>query len=80
MSETTVNISPRDAREPGLVKDVAGIFRGTSWDAVGATFVINLLSLVLPLTLMQVYDRIVPNAAYSTLSLLFLGESVALML
>ncbi len=80
MSETTVNISPRDAREPGLVKDVAGIFRGTSWDAVGATFVINLLSLVLPLTLMQVYDRIVPNAAFSTLTLLVLGASVALML
>jgi ATP-binding cassette subfamily C protein LapB len=80
MSETTVNPASRKAPEPGYAKDVAGIFRGTSWDAVGATFIINLLSLVLPLTLMQVYDRIIPNAAFSTLTLLVLGAGGALML
>ncbi len=62
------------------MKDVVAVLSGTSWDAVGATFLINLLSLVLPLTLMQVYDRIVPNAAYSTLTLLVLGAGAALML
>lgn len=80
MSETTVNPASRKVPEPGYAKDVAGIFRGTSWDTVGATFIINLLSLVLPLTLMQVYDRIIPNAAFNTLTLLVLGAGAALML
>lgn len=80
MSETTFNPTPAKAPEPGYAQDVTGVFRGTSWDAVGATFIINLLSLVLPLTLMQVYDRIIPNAAYNTLTLLVLGAGVALML
>lgn len=80
MSETTVNTNPRNAPEPGFTKDVIRVLSGTSWDSVGATFVINLLSLVLPLTLMQVYDRIVPNTAFSTLTLLVFGAGAALML
>jgi ATP-binding cassette subfamily C protein LapB len=80
MSVTTVNTNSPTAPEPGFIDEVADVFRSTSWDTVGATFLINLLSLVLPLTLMQVYDRIVPNAAFSTLTLLVLGAGVALML
>lgn len=80
MSESTVNTNSSENSESGFVKDVVAVFSGTSWDAVGATFLINLLSLVLPLTLMQVYDRIVPNAAFITLTLLVLGAGVALLL
>ena len=80
MSETTVNTNSSESSESGFVKDVVAVLSGTSWDAVGATFLINLLSLVLPLTLMQVYDRIVPNAAFSTLTLLVLGAGAALLL
>ncbi|NKB48619.1 MAG: ATP-binding cassette domain-containing protein [Alphaproteobacteria bacterium] len=80
MSETTVTPTTPHIPQQGYAKDVAGAFRGTSWDSVGATFIINLLSLVLPLTLMQVYDRIIPNAAFSTLTLLVLGAGVAMML
>lgn len=40
----------------------------------------NVLSLALPLVLLQVYDRILPNAALSTLSLLVLGIGIALVL
>ncbi|MBB4267572.1 peptidase domain-containing ABC transporter [Roseospira visakhapatnamensis] len=40
----------------------------------------NVLSLALPLVLLQVYDRILPNAALSTLGLLVLGIGVALIL
>lgn len=35
-----------------------------------ASCVINLLSLALPLTILQVYDRVLPNAAYETLTIL----------
>jgi ATP-binding cassette subfamily C protein LapB len=80
MSETTVNTNSTNAPKLGFAKAAADVMRGTSWDTVTATFVINLLSLVLPLTLMQVYDRIVPNAAFNTLTLLVLGAGGALFL
>ena len=80
MSETTATTGSQDVPKRGFASDVAGVMRGTNWDTVGATLLINLLSLVLPLTLMQVYDRIIPNAAYSTLTLLVLGAGAALML
>ncbi len=37
-----------------------------------ASCVINLLSLALPLTILQIYDRVLPNAAYATLTMLLL--------
>ncbi len=45
-----------------------------------ASFAINLLSLAFPLALLQVYDRIIPNDAMSTLVLLMTGVGVALLL
>lgn len=45
-----------------------------------ATFVINLLGLALPLTILQVYDRIIPNHAKETLAFLFVGLIAALAL
>ncbi|MEO5328233.1 MAG: ABC transporter transmembrane domain-containing protein [Magnetococcus sp. THC-1_WYH] len=44
------------------------------------SFMINLLGLALPLTLLQIYDRILQFQAVSTLSLLIIGVSVALLL
>jgi ATP-binding cassette subfamily C protein LapB len=38
-----------------------------------ASFSVNLLALALPLSIMQVYDRIIPNHALATLVYLFLG-------
>ncbi len=49
-------------------------------DLVLASVFINILSLAMPLTLLQVYDRILPNNAENTLVLLVLGVGVALML
>ncbi|MDH3240738.1 MAG: ABC transporter transmembrane domain-containing protein [Alphaproteobacteria bacterium] len=45
-----------------------------------ASFVINLLSLAMPLVILQVYDRIIPNQAYGTLTLLIGGLAIALVL
>jgi ATP-binding cassette subfamily C protein LapB len=44
------------------------------------SFLLNLLSLALPLALLQVYDRIIPNTSGSTLNLLAIGILVALAL
>lgn len=47
--------------------------------AVVATIVVNIIALVTSLYSMQVYDRVVPRGAFSTLWVLALGAIVALM-
>lgn len=42
-------------------------------------FLSNLLSLALPLMILQVYDRIIPNQSFGTLSMLIIGVMIALM-
>lgn len=42
------------------------------------SFAVNVLSLALPLVLLQIFDRIVPNAARETLTLFFGGLLIAL--
>ena len=50
------------------------------FDVVIASLMMNLLSLALPIVLLQVYDRIVPNNAKETLVLLVAGVACALIL
>ncbi len=68
-----------DAHTP-LVPRVEAWFRDTlklsRWlytDAVLASLLINLLGLMVPLFVMQTYDRVVPNQATSTLWVLVIG-------
>jgi ATP-binding cassette, subfamily C, bacterial LapB len=44
-----------------------------------ASFAINLLALALPLSIMQVYDRVIPNRSLETLAFLFFGLALALV-
>jgi len=53
---------------------------GGNFDLFLASVFINVLSLAMPLTLLQVYDRIIPNSAEGTLILLVVGIGVALIL
>lgn len=50
------------------------------WDLLLVSLMLNVLTLVLPLTLLQIYDRILKFDAESTLSILLLGVVVALIL
>jgi ATP-binding cassette subfamily C protein LapB len=43
-----------------------------------ASFSVNVLALALPLSIMQVYDRVIPNHSLATLAYLFLGLTVAI--
>jgi len=45
-----------------------------------ASLIVNVLSLAFPMTLLQIYDRIIPNVAYNTLVLLVIGVGVAILL
>lgn len=56
------------------------IMPGGIMDVSIATVFINVLSLAMPLTILQVYDRIVPNNAAGTLALLVLGVGSAVIL
>ncbi|WP_170244970.1 peptidase domain-containing ABC transporter [Pararhodospirillum oryzae] len=49
-------------------------------DLMITSFFLNLLSLALPVALLQVYDRIVPNSSMQTLALLVIGVLTALAL
>lgn len=47
---------------------------------LAASVGINTLALALPIVILQVYDRVIPNASLDTLTLLFLGMAVVLIL
>ncbi len=49
-------------------------------EVVLSSLVINLLSLALPMVLLQVYDRLIPNQALNTLSILIIGLLIVLVL
>ena len=53
---------------------------GINYDVVMISLLVNILSLAVPIVLLQIYDRILPNEAFSTATLLFLGAIVALVL
>jgi len=53
---------------PGL-----GRILGNRFDVFFAAFWTNVLSLALPVVILQVYDRVIPNAAIHTLALFLLG-------
>lgn len=53
---------------------------GGIFDLILASLFINVLALAMPLTLLQVYDRIIPNTAEGTLIMLIIGVGTALLL
>lgn len=56
-----------------LMKKVRGIRQ-----VILPSLLVNLLSLAVPLTVLQIYDRILPNQSYGTATLLLVGATVAL--
>lgn len=48
-------------------------------DIVVASLAVNVLGLVLPLVMIQLYDRVIPNAGYETLIVLGLGLAAAVL-
>ncbi len=59
--------------------EYAGL-RGAFVELAIAGFLINILALALPLTLLQMYNRIIPNNSFSTLEILIFGVVIAILL
>ncbi|GFE51907.1 hypothetical protein So717_36600 [Roseobacter cerasinus] len=59
----------------------ASVLKTARWNPaiVLGSFLANLLALALPLALLQIYDRVIPNAAYETLFVLAAMVMVALL-
>jgi ABC-type bacteriocin/lantibiotic exporter with double-glycine peptidase domain len=54
--------------------------RRTIFRVLLPSLLINLLSLAIPLVVLQIYDRVLPNQSYGTASLLIAGASIAIIL
>ncbi|MCY7259336.1 type I secretion system permease/ATPase [Pseudomonas protegens] len=65
--------SPLVPRVDAWFRDTLKLSRWLYSDAILASLLINLLGLMVPLFVMQTYDRVVPNQATSTLWVLTLG-------
>lgn len=57
------------------------VLKSVTWDPaiLAASLMANLLSLAVPLAMLQIYDRVIPNAAYETLIVLALMVAFALV-
>lgn len=69
-------VSPQIAEAIGMLHALS-VLRVDLLLAAGA---LNILGLALPLALLQIYDRIIPNAAFGTLGILVLGLGSAIIL
>jgi len=71
---------------PAEREKLPGSLRFSNWipwsqaNILVGTVVINLLALVLPLVILQTYDRILPNQSKNSLVVLFAGVAIALLL
>ncbi|WP_455230621.1 type I secretion system permease/ATPase [Geopseudomonas aromaticivorans] len=65
--------TPLVPRVKSWFRDTLKLSRGLYTDAILASLLINLLGLMVPLFVMQTYDRVVPNQALSTLWVLTIG-------
>ena len=66
-------------RSSSVLRHLSGVV-GSQLEIHFAAACSNLLSLALPIVILQVYDRVIPNYSLSTLALLLLGLAVVLAL
>lgn len=72
-------VRTKGTNNPGHKKSDGILRRGSLYIGTASVF-LNVLALALPLALLQIYDRIIPNTSLGTLSLLLAGVATAVIL
>lgn len=73
-------LNAKTPKKPKGFSRAGSIFPWKRWDMILSTVVLNLLSLAIPLLVLQLYDRIIPNQSYGTLTLLGIAVGIVLIL
>ena len=71
---------PESVLMAGITDVARAALDGSRWPLLTASAGINLLGLALPVFILQIYDRVLPNSAATTLFVLIVGLTVALLL
>ncbi|GAB7259727.1 hypothetical protein DZS_36750 [Dickeya ananatis] len=72
-------MATRLARSKAWLRDTLKLSRPLYLDAIAASLLINIIALFIPLFVMQVYDRVIPNQTTATLWVLASGLGIALV-
>lgn len=73
------HIKQRNASFTDLLKSDLGNYKGVLFEAIIATFLINMLALAVSLFSMQVYDRVIPTRSEYTLIILASGVMLVIV-
>ena len=79
-SDVFQDCQDRPATVADKIRQIKSAEPGIGWQVWTGSVAINLLSLALPLTILQAYDRILPNRALNTFTLMVLGVATAILL
>ena len=79
MTETNGAVeNKKESYEAFLPSGIDSIYPWQRVDVILSTVALNLFSLVVPLLILQLYDRIIPNQAMSTLSMMTIGVLIVM--
>ncbi|MEG3619646.1 ABC transporter transmembrane domain-containing protein [Magnetovibrio sp. PR-2] len=79
MSSISSDTNAAPAKRASFLRSLFRVSLGR-YDVLLASLAINIFSLALPLVILQVYDKIVPNSAYNTFAYLVAGLAAAIIL
>lgn len=69
-----------NAKDHNALTQVQAWTTASRLEVVLTAILVNVLSLALPLALLQVYDRVIPNKSIGTITLLILGVGIAILI
>lgn len=81
--EISTRLAESSLAKPTAAPDDIGAFRTNLWrnpSILLSSLGINIISLALPLVMLQVYERIIPNAALDTFAYLLFGLALVILL
>ncbi len=63
-----------------LLNVITNHLRTLPGSVIAASLFINILEMAMPLAILQIYDRVIPNSSYDTLSIIILGLAIVVII